>query len=101
MGLIVNHFSHIQSTTFKELGFRERGHLQEWIANKESIESAFGKPLIWERLNDNVTARVKYELSGVSIFNEENWERMIEFMKNAVPKFETAFKKPIQELNKK
>jgi hypothetical protein len=71
------------------------------FANKESIESAFGKPLTWERLDDNVTARVKYELSGVSIFNEENWERMIEFMKNAVPKFETAFKKAIQELNKK
>ena len=71
------------------------------FAKKDAIEADFGNPLSWERLDDNVTARVKYELSSVSIFNEEDWEKMIEFMVKAVPKFEAAFKKPIQELSRR
>lgn len=69
--------------------------------NKAQIESQFSEPLIWERLDDKVTARVKCELMGVSIFNEEDWEKMISFMVRVVPKFEASFKKPIQELSRK
>lgn len=71
------------------------------FAKKESIESDFGQPLVWERLDDNVTARVKFELNNVSVFNEEDWQKMIDFMMKAVPKFEAAFKKPIQELSRR
>ena len=71
------------------------------FAKKDSIESDFGQPLVWERLDDNVTARVKFELTAVSIFNEEDWQKMIEFMVKFVPKFEAAFKKPIQELSRR
>ena len=70
-------------------------------AKKESIESEFGQQLIWERLDDNVTARVKFELDAVSIFKEEDWQKMIAFMVKFVPKFEAAFKKPIQELSRR
>jgi hypothetical protein len=68
---------------------------------KDAIEAQFGKTLIWERLDDKVTARVKYEMPDVSIFNEEDWDRMIAFMVDVVPKFEASFKKPIQELNRR
>ncbi|WP_363319894.1 hypothetical protein [Flavobacterium sp.] len=37
------------------------------------MEADFGEPLTWERLDDNVTARVKFELKNVSVFNDENW----------------------------
>jgi hypothetical protein len=70
-------------------------------SKRDIIEAQFGRPLTWERLDDKVTARVKYELSDVSIFNEEDWSRMIAFMVEAVPKFEASFKKPIQELNRR
>ena len=69
------------------------------FARKNEIEMQFGKPLTWERLDDKVTARVKYELSGVSIFKEGDWDRMVSFMVEAVPKFEASFKKTIQVLN--
>jgi hypothetical protein len=70
-------------------------------AKKDKIEEDFGEPLTWERLDNNVTARIKYELTNVSVFNEDDWKKMIAFMVNAVPRFERAFKKRIQELNRR
>jgi hypothetical protein len=70
-------------------------------AKKDKIEADFGEQLTWERLDNNVTARVKFELTNVSIFIESDWKKMIAFMVDAVPRFERAFKKRIQELNRK
>ncbi len=71
------------------------------FAKKYIIETEFGEPLVWERLDENVTARVKFELTSVSISNEEDWPIMIAFMVKFVPRFEGAFKKSIQEMNRK
>lgn len=70
-------------------------------AKKSRIEADFGGELTWERLDDKKMSRVKCEYNGVSIFNEGDWDKMIVFMVKTVPKFETAFKKPIQELSRK
>jgi hypothetical protein len=71
------------------------------FAKKDKIEKEFGEPLTWQRLDDKVTARIKFELNNVSIFNEDDWDKMIDFMIDVVPRFEKAFKKPIQELSRK
>ncbi len=71
------------------------------FSKKSKIESDFGTKLNWERLSDKKMSRIKYELDGVSVFKEEDWQKMIDFMLNAVPKFESAFKKPIQELSRR
>lgn len=71
------------------------------VSQKESIETAFGNPLEWERLTDKRMSRIKFELQGVSVFNEEDWQKMFGFMGQHVPKFEAAFKKPIQLLSRK
>ena len=68
---------------------------------KDNIEAAFGNPLEWERLTDKRMSRIKYELKEVSVFNEEDWDRMVAFLVQQVPKFEIAFKKPIQLLSRK
>lgn len=68
---------------------------------KDKIEAAFGNALEWERLTDKRMSRIKYELTEVSVFNEEDWSKMFEFMVQYVPKFEAAFKKPIQLLSRK
>ena len=46
-------------------------------------------------------SRIKFKLQGVSVFNEEDWQKMFAFMGQHVPKFEAAFKKPIQLLSRK
>lgn len=70
-------------------------------SQRDKIESSFGDSLEWERLSDKRMSRIKYQLSGVSVFNEEDWGKMFEFMSVHVPKFEAAFKKPIQLLSRK
>jgi len=36
--------------------------------------------LDWERLDENVTSRIKYQLDNVSVFNENDWPKMNKFM---------------------
>jgi hypothetical protein len=67
---------------------------------REKIETAFGKELVWERMEDKRMSRIKIEKQGVSIFNNEDWSKMIDFIKVELPKFEQAFKKPLQEVNR-
>ena len=75
----------------------------------DAIDSALfeftGKPssinFLRERLSDKRISRIKHLVSGVSVFNEEAWNKMFEFMLQYVPKFEAAFKKPIQLLSRK
>lgn len=70
-------------------------------SQRDKIESSFGDSLEWERLSDKRMSRIKYQLSGVSVFNEEDWGKMFEFMVQFVPQFENAFKKPISQLSRK
>jgi hypothetical protein len=70
-------------------------------SKKEQIENEFGSQLVWERMDDKRMSRVKFEYPDVSVFQEDDWLKMIDFMKVYVPKFETAFKKPISQLSRK
>lgn len=71
------------------------------FAKREQIESDFGKSMEWERMDNKRMSRIKYELGEVSVFREEDWGKMIQFMCEIVPKFETSFKKPISQLNRR
>lgn len=69
---------------------------------KSKIEEEFGSELIWERLDDKKMSRIHCQKNDVGIFNEkEDWKKMFDFMVDVVPRFERAFKKPIQELSRK
>ena len=67
---------------------------------KESIESQFGGELEWERMSDKVTCRIKSELTGVSYFDKEDWNKMYEFLIDSSIRMEKAFREPIKKLNK-
>jgi hypothetical protein len=41
------------------------------MQEKEIIEKIFGGQLVWERMDNRVTSRVKSELAGVNIFKKE------------------------------
>lgn len=47
---------------------------------KDEIENEFGEKLDWERLDENVTSRIKCQLNGVSVFEEGDWLKMNKFM---------------------
>lgn len=65
------------------------------------IEADFGKPLIWERMDDKVTSRIKTELTDVSLYEKSDWEQMIAFLIDASERMSKAFRGPVRELNKK
>ena len=65
---------------------------------KDEIEKEFGGKLTWERMEDNVTSRIKHQLDGVNVTNEEDWPKMNEFIIDAAEKMHRAFKDPIRKL---
>ncbi len=67
-------------------------------ALKNEIEKEFGGKLIWERMEDNVTSRVKYQLDGVDVSNEDDWPKMNEFLIDTAERMHRAFKDPIRKL---
>jgi hypothetical protein len=71
------------------------------INKKESIESSFGSPLEWERLDTKKMSRIKYEKPGLNVFDQDDWEEMLSFIETNLPKFEAALKKPLREINRK
>ncbi len=66
---------------------------------KDKIENTFGGNLIWERIDENVTSRIKSELSGVSYFEENDWGKMNKYMIDTSVRMEKAFKEHIKKLN--
>jgi hypothetical protein len=67
---------------------------------KDTIEDNFGDLLIWERLDNKKASRIKYQKDDVNIFNDGDWETMINFMVSSMVKLENSFKIPIIEVRK-
>lgn len=66
------------------------------FAKKEQIESAFGHPLVWIRLDDKISSRVQFakQMDG---FNKDNWNESVEWHLKHMIKLEAAFKRPLKE----
>ena len=73
-------------------------YFKKLFNQKELIESSFGDKLEWEELPDNKMSRVKYEFSGVNLFDENDWGKMNDFLIINLPKFEKAFQPQIKNL---
>lgn len=68
------------------------------IKHKKDIEGAFGASLEWERSDDLVKSSISYYKQGVSYFNKEDWQGMIEFLIEGINNLERAVKPFIGEL---
>jgi hypothetical protein len=68
---------------------------------KEQIEKSFGGQLIWERMDDKISCRIKSQLDEVSLYEKEDWGKMYRFMIDASERMVHAFKTPVQQLNQK
>lgn len=68
--------------------------------HKDKIETKFTKSLVWERMSNKRMSRVKFETTDLSIFNKDDWPKMIEFVKENISQFEKSFQSPLQDVNK-
>ncbi len=66
--------------------------------SKDEIEKDFGQNLTWERMEDKITSRIKFQLDGVSAFNNEDWSKMNKFLIEGVTKMEKVFSPYVQKL---
>lgn len=81
--------SEINKKTFDEL-----------IAYKQEIENELGEPLVWERMDDKVTSRIKLQKDGLNLYNEEDHSEMIDFLINSMMKMHVVFKKYVGNLTR-
>jgi hypothetical protein len=59
--------------------------------HKKQIEKEFGAPLIWERMDDKVTSRIKWQLDGVNVFEDSDHQKMNEFLIDGIKRMKKAF----------
>jgi hypothetical protein len=57
---------------------------------KAEIETAFGKALVWQRLDDKKACRIKYS-KPFDGYNSENWPEMIDWLVEHIALAEKAF----------
>jgi len=67
---------------------------------KDEIEKEFGSGLVWEKMEDNVTCRVKNQLDNVNVFDDKDWPRMNEFLIDSAERMHRAFKESIKKARK-
>lgn len=66
---------------YLERSKEENKQLFDRLKGRQSeIETAYEKPLIWDRGDDKKTSRVYTVLEGVSIFKETDWLQMANYM---------------------
>ena len=68
------------------------------LEKKDVIESSTGK-LEWERLDNKKASRIKKEIQDVSLYEKEDWEKMINFMVDSMLKLEKGFKNHLKKIN--
>ena len=69
-----------------------------FLSQKNEIEKDFGESLIWTRLNDKIASRIYVLLNNVSISNENDWDRMIEFQAEKIKMMIIAMQKRLDEI---
>lgn len=60
--------------------------------DKDNIETLYGEKLLWERLENKKSARIACRIYNVDITNKEDWNKIKEFLCDAMLKFEKALK---------
>jgi uncharacterized protein with ParB-like and HNH nuclease domain len=83
------------STSSKD---KNKMYFKKLHKNKEAIENAFGRELIWEELPENKMSRIKTEELGVNLYNETDWTQMNEFVISNLPNFENGFSPFIKDM---
>ena len=67
------------------------------LSMKDQIESEFGDPLEWERLDTKRGCRIKAESPG-NVFDRDQWGNMISFMTDVMYRLELAIKEPLKQV---
>jgi len=99
--VITGHFARVELWINRGTKEENKRIFDRILSHKQNIESILGNSLDWHRLDDGKGSRVALYLNDVNVFNEEDWDRMIEFMANNAIKFDKVFKDILPDVLKK
>ncbi len=68
---------------------------------KDEINTAFGKPLSWERLDNRKMSRIALYKEGVSLWEKNDWEDMSEFLISNMIKLEQVMREPLKKVKQR
>ena len=89
--------SYARAEIYINRGIGQNKEVFDYFYNqKEQIEKDFGAPLIWERMDNKVTCRIKWQLDGVSVFDETDHKKMSTFLIDGLERMKKAFSEPVK-----
>lgn len=97
--VISNHYSRVELYITRPSKEENKLIFDTLNKSKDDIEKSFGDKLIWERLDDRKACRIKYQMNGVDYFDRNDWEKMITFMVDNLPKLEQTFNTHIRAVS--
>lgn len=67
-------------------------------SNKEDIEKKFGKEIVWSRMDDQVSSRIRYNIEQCGLKDISTWETGQDKIVNEFIKWEATFMPYIKEI---
>jgi len=78
---------------------KENKEVFDFLAKyKNDIETELQESMLWERMDDNVTSRIKMQLDNVSVFDQEDWPKMNSFLIETSENMEKVFRGMVKKL---
>lgn len=65
------------------------------FSKKDEIETVFGNKLNWERMDENTTSKIFFSIQDLNVFDEEDWDNIIDFFCINIVKLKEAFDKQV------
>lgn len=65
---------------------------------KDDIEKEFENKMIWERMDDKITSRIKFQLNDVNAFNEDDWFKINKFLIDVTTRMEKIFSPHVHKI---
>ena len=69
-----------------------------FFKSKAQIEKVFGDQLVWERMDDRVTCRIKWETDAFSVYEETDYPKLNEFLTDGISRMKNAFAPIVEAL---
>jgi hypothetical protein len=98
--LITGNYAKVYLWINRGLQEENKGIFDKIYHHKDKIEASFGDKLEWERLDGGKGSRIAYNLHDVSVFNEDDWGKMISFLTVNMIKLERSLKDVLHEVIK-
>lgn len=99
--VVTKSYVSVELTISKSSAADNKKFFDELKQYEKEITTSFGDELSWERLDNKKMCRVSYYLEGVSLFDKDQWDKMMDFHVTNMIKLESAMREPLKKVKRK